>query len=147
MKTFDLIKQGGECADLGKAHQWLDRSVRYVTNGRYTLTLTRVVQKRTLSQNRLMWLWFACIEAETGQPSQDVHDYYCSKLLQREIINPLTGEITKVCGGTSTMNTAQMTQFLNQVQADAATELGITLPLPSDLGYDEFRLQYERYVP
>lgn len=145
MKRFDFTKANGEVGDIETIKQWIERSVRYLTNGVYTLTITRVVKKRSLAQNRLMWMWFKCLEDETGQPSQDWHDYYCKKFVSREMVTP-DGEIVSLAGHTSTMNTAQMTDFLNKVQADAATEWGVTLPLPEDLGYDEFRLQYERMV-
>ena len=36
-----------------------------------------------------------------------------------------------------------MTDFLNKVQADAAAELGITLPLPEDRYYSEFINEYQ----
>lgn len=144
MKHFDFIKRNGEVGNVAAIHQWLDRSVKYLMNGGYTLIITKVVKKRSLSQNRLMWMWFRCLEAESGQSSQDWHDYYCKKLVSREMVTP-DGEIVKLAGHTSTMNTAQMTDFLNKVQADAATEWGVTLPSPEDVGYDDFRLQYERF--
>ena len=88
-------------------------------------------------------MWFRCLEDGTGQSAQDWHDYYCKKILGREFVTP-DGEIERLQGHTSTLNTAQMTDFLNKVQADAATEWGVTLPLPEDVGYDEFRMQFER---
>ncbi len=146
MKQLDFIKANGEVVEKEAIHQWLDRSVKYITNGAYSLTLTRVVKRRSLQQNRLMWMWFKCVELELGQPSQDIHDYYCKKFFSREIANPVTGEVETVYSGTRGLNTAQMSDFLDKVQSDVATELGITLPSPDDIGYDEFRLQYERYV-
>lgn len=145
MKHLDFIKRNGEVGNVAAIHQWLDRSIKYLKNCGYTLTITKVVKKRSLSQNRLMWMWFRCLEAESGQSAQDWHDYYCKKILGREFVTP-DGEIEKLSGHTSTLNTAQMTDFLNKVQADAATEWRITLPLPEDQGYDDFRLQYERFV-
>lgn len=145
MKRLDFTKENGEITDIATIHKWLDRAVKYIMNGSYSIVITKVVKKRSLAQNRLMWLWFKCLEMETGQPSQDWHDYYCKKLLSREMSTP-DGEIVKLAGHTSILNTAQMTDFLNNVQSDAATEWGVTLPLPDDLGFDEFRLQYERYV-
>jgi hypothetical protein len=35
---------------------------------------------------------------------------------------------------------------MNQVQADAATELNITLPTPDDLAWEEFEQQFKEYV-
>lgn len=146
MKTIDFVKAQGEVSDMDALHRWLDRSVKYIMNGAYSLTLTRVVKKRSLSQNRLMWMWFACMEENTGQPKQDFHDYYCEKFLSRDFVVLTTGEISRITSGTSGLNTAQMSRFLDQVKADAQVEFGIALPLPSDVGYDEFRLQYERMV-
>ena len=48
-----------------------------------------------------------------------------------------------IAGSTSKLNTVQMTDFLNKVQADAAAELGITLPLPADRDYNEFINEYK----
>ena len=112
MKQLDFIKANGEVVEKEAIHQWLDRSVKYITNGAYSLTLTRVVKRRSLQQNRLMWMWFKCVELELGQPSQDIHDYYCKKFFSREIANPVTGEVETVYSGTRGLNTAQMSDFL-----------------------------------
>lgn len=144
MKHYDFTKEKG-VVDVAAIHGWIDKVVKYLMNGGYTITITKVVKKRTLSQNRLMWMWFKCMEDDSGQSAQDWHDYYCKKLLGREFVTP-DGEINILSGHTSTMNTAQMTDFLNKVQADAATEWGITLPLPGEEGYDDMQLQYGRYV-
>ena len=137
MKHLDFIKKDGAVGNIAAIHQWLDKSIKYLTNGGYTLTITKVVKRRSLSQNRLMWMWFRCLEDGTGVVN-------CfQKILGREFVTP-DGEIERLQGHTSTLNTAQMTDFLNKVQADAATEWGVTLPLPEDVGYDEFRMQFER---
>ena len=143
MKQYDFTKEYGEIGDIKAIHKWVDESVKHLVNGAYTIAITRVVKQRSLAQNR--WMWFKCLEDYTGQPSQDWHDYYCKKLISRDMVTP-DGEIVKLAGHTSTMNTAQMTDFLNKVQADAATEWSVTLPLPEDLGYEEFRLKYEIMV-
>lgn len=143
---YRFVKKGGNLASINRIHSWIDQEVGKLNDGEFVLSLNRFVKKRSINQNRLMWLWFKCIECETGQQSIDIHDYYCHKFLQREISNPVTGEVVMVDGKTSGLNTVQMTEFLNKIQADAAEEFFITLPLPEDSGYDEFMLQYERYV-
>ena len=87
-----------------------------------------------------MWLWFTCIERETGTDKLDVHDFYCKKFLKRRMY--MNGLEDVVVGSTSKLNTMQMKTFLDKVQADAATELGIKLPLPSDLYYNDFINEY-----
>ena len=81
------------------------------------------------------------IEQETGTDKQDVHDYYCNLYLRRTTI--IKGKETVIAGSTSKLNTLQLTDFLNKVKADAATELGITLPLPEDRYYNEFVNEYK----
>lgn len=110
-------------------------------NGRYTVTIAPEKKPRSLDQNALMWLWFTCIETETGTPRQDVHDYYCAKFLRRQI--EWNGTMRTVVCGTSKQSKDNMTLFLNQVQADAAAEFGIRLPLPEDRYFEEFYQTYK----
>ena len=146
MKSIDFTKANGRIDNVAALHAWLDRTVRYVTNGRHTITMSRTVRRRSVSQNRLMWMWFGCIAQETGQTPQDIHDYYCYKYLPREVVNPSTGETIIVGGHTSLLSAEQFTNFLNNVQADAASELGIILPVPGDEGYCDFEDEYKDYA-
>ena len=72
-------------------------------NGRYRVKIERFTEPRTLSQNALMWLWFTCIEQETGTDKQDVHDYYCNLFLRRA--SYIKGKETVIAGSTSKLNT------------------------------------------
>jgi hypothetical protein len=54
------------------------------------------------------------------------------------------GQEVTVNDTSSMLNTAQMSDFMTKIQADAATELGITLPLPSDRYYEEFINEYKK---
>lgn len=147
MKQTDFVKANGKIGVMDDLHKWLDRNAKWLANGVYTLVLKRKSNnKRSISQNRLMWLWFTCIAMETGQSKESIHDYYCHKFLSHEVANPATGEIIFVAGHTSCLNTEAFTQFLNLVQADAATELGITLPSPDDINFDEFEDMYRPYL-
>ena len=112
-----------------------------LSNGRYTVTITKSKEPRSLDQNALMWIWFTCIEAETGTPRQDVHDYYCVRFLRRNI--SWNGMDRTVVEGTSKLTKERMTWFLDQIQADAKTEFGINLPQPEDLYFEEFYQTYK----
>jgi hypothetical protein len=122
----------------------LDNAFSTLMNGSYILTVKRETKKRSLDQNSLMWLWYTCIERETGTDKNDVHDYYCTKFLHRNM--NINGRQTVAVGGTSKLNTAQFADFLNKVQADAASEFGIRLPSPDDLRFEEFKNEYSRYL-
>lgn len=110
-------------------------------NGRYVVTIAREKEPRSIEQNALMWMWFTCIERETGTPRQDVHDYYCRKFLRKNIV--WNGRTEVVAEGTSKQTKERMTVFLNQIQADAASEFGIQLPTPEDRYFEEFYQQYK----
>ena len=108
-------------------------------NGTYILTVKKAAEKRTIAQNDLMWMWCSCIENETGTPKMDVYQHYCRKFLSKP--DPMgAGYINNT---TSNLNTKQMQEFLTKLQADAAQELGITLPVPEDKYFEAFYQQYK----
>lgn len=132
-----LTKIDGE-VNISKSFEFMCSQLK---NGRYRLKIERYTEPRTLNQNALMWLWFTCIEQETGTDKQDVHDYYCNLYLRRTAY--IKGKETVIAGSTSKLNTVQMTDFMNKIQADAAAEFGIVLPLPADRFYQEFINEYQ----
>ena len=118
----------------------LDYLFSTLRNGSYNLILKRVNEKRTINQNDLMWMWFRCIENDTGTDKNDIYMYYCKKFLCKII---RVGEkVEKVYETSSMLNTAQMSEFMTKIQADAASELGITLPIPEDKYFEAFYQQY-----
>lgn len=134
MKQVTVTKKDGQVSidtDLG----YLFSTLR---NGVYTLTIKRASEKRTVAQNDLMWMWFACIENETGTAKDDVYNHYCKKFLSKP--DPMgEGFINDT---SSRLNTNQMTDFMMKIQADAASELGIMLPVPDDRYFEAFYQQY-----
>lgn len=110
-------------------------------NGEYTVKITRKTKPRTISQNALMWMWYKCMEDATGTPKEDFHDYYKAKFLGRDVA--VGNKWVRVFGSTTDLNTLQMTNYLEKVKADAATEFGITLPLPTDRHYQSFVDEYK----
>lgn len=137
MKTRFVKEQG--------VIKWLSQPIELmfglIANGEYELEIKRKIKRRTVDQNALMWMWFTCIEDETGTPKQDVHDYYCKLFLRRIVV--INGKEEAVVRTTSKLNTAEMTVFLNKVQADAAAEFGIRLPSPDDQFFNAFTNRYE----
>lgn len=122
----------------------MEHSFDYLTaklaNGVYTLSIKRKTKPRTISQNALMWMWFKCMEESTGTPKEDFHDYYKTRFLKRYI--EIRGRLVRVIRSTTELNTLEMTDYLNKIQADAATEFRIPLPLPADRNYQSFIDEY-----
>lgn len=135
-KTVVMRKQDGRLT--------FDMELAYLfstlQNGIYTITVKRSSEKRSIPQNDLMWMWLSCIERETGTPKDDIYMYYCKKFLMKTI---QVGERQeRIYTTSSKLNSEQMTDFLNKIQADALTELGIRLPQPEDRFFEQFYNQF-----
>lgn len=132
-----VVKRNGEIVECPDIQLLLST----LANGEYVLKIARKVKSRTLPQNSLMWMWFQCLEEATGQPKEDIHEYYRHKFLLREVT---VGETTAMVPmSTTKLNTVQMSNYMDKIQVDAATELGVTLPLPEDMMYNDF-VEYYR---
>lgn len=143
MKTI-IEKRDGDY-DRAGIGGWLASALHMLPNGRYELSVEKSREPRSLNQNALMWMWFegmAKILTEyTGEiyNKMQIHDHYVAKLLRTP--DPLqNGEY--VVRSTSRLTKKEMSDFLDAVQADAATEYGITLPSPGDRGYEVFETMY-----
>ena len=110
-------------------------------NGTYHIVIKKASEKRSVPQNDLMWMWLTCIERETGTPKDDIYMYYCKKFLMKTI--QVGEKWERIYTTSSKLNTEQMTEFLNRIQADAATELGITLPRPEERFVEQFYNQFK----
>lgn len=143
MIRYDFTKKAGQLECLPALLKWVEFRISHITNGDYEVIIRRRSKKRSVPQNRLMWMWFNCIAKETGQPIDDIHDYYVSLLLAPRELS--VGQNTVyVMGKTSMLSVEQMTELLNGIQADAAQELGIKLPTPEDMMWDEFYREFGR---
>lgn len=106
-----------------------------LASGVYSVSFRRVGQSTSDRQRGLMRKWFACIGEQCGVKPSEVHDYYCAKFL---------GYHTEFCGGadvchgSSKLNKAGMTDFLNKIKQHAKDTFGIELPEPSDNNFNEF---------
>lgn len=136
--TFE--KQQG-AVSLDRLVATLQSRVALLPNGSYEVVVSKRADKRSVNQNRLMWLWFACIANEIGTTRDDIYDYYVGKFLRS--IGEVRGEQFYKVLRTSKLTTEQFKEFLDQVQAHAASFFGITLPTPDDLAWESFENYYE----
>lgn len=108
---------------------------------RYDVTIKRHRERRSLDQNRLYFLWLACIADETGHSKDDLHEYFKQQFLGFEQRAVLNGRVY-INPSTAALNTKQFSDYLNTIQVFANAELGILLPNPEDLEFNQF---FERY--
>lgn len=121
----------------------LDLLLSLLPNGKFTLTIKKQAKDRSVSQNALMWMWFACIADTTGNTKEEVHGAYCYMFLSRPVTMGSRSGIIPM--GTSGLNTEEMKEFLDKVQADAA-QMGITLPDPGDQYFEAFCEEFKRKI-
>lgn len=107
----------------------------------WDIKITKKRWKRSISQNNLYWLWLTCIEHETGNDRNDLHEFFKAKFLGFEEIQVLQYTVTRVISTTS-KDTKRFKEYLDKIQLFASVELGIELPDPNDKYWSDF---YETY--
>lgn len=123
--------------------------ISYITNlsesKAYFVEIKQIQKRRTIDQNRLYWLWLKCLQDETGQDRDILHEYFKQKFLGSTVIT-LFNEKVQIPNTTTKMDTELFKRFLDRVQIFASMELGIELPLPEDLHWEQFYNQYKNYI-
>lgn len=98
---------------------------------RWKVTVARHQNKRSLNQNSLYWKWLGIIAQETGHEADELHEYFKAKFLPPVFVE-LEGEAEAIRRSTTKLNTQDMSDYMDKVNAFAASQLGIILPQPDD---------------
>lgn len=131
-----LTKEGGKV----RFSKDLEMVLSTLKNGKYILAIKGYREQRTINQNSLFWLWMQCLSRETGSEPMEFYRYFESKYLSRP--SSIDGELI-VIDRIKYLDTRQMTELMEKVKAEVATEYGITLPLPEDLYFEQFVNAYK----
>lgn len=110
----------------------------------YDITINIHRQTRTIPQNKLYWMWINCISRETGNEPSDLHEYFGGKWLPKDSYL-IFGVVNLKPLSTTKLNTAEFTAYLDKIQTFTSSELGIVLPQPSDLYFDQFVDYYSNH--
>lgn len=110
----------------------IEEAIKELPVGSYLVVFEKRGSLRTIPQNNLFWLWMTALEDFSGTSRVVWHDYYCRRYLPPDT-------------GTSSLSREAMRNLMDNIQADALTEWGVTLPSPEDEAlYLEF-IQNYRY--
>lgn len=112
---------------------------------KFMIKVERIKEKRSLDQNSLYWLWLTCIQEETGNDKNLLHDHF------RELYLPVSehiifGVMKKSLTSTTTLTTDIFKQYLDKIQFFVSSELGIYLPNPDDLYFEQFNDFYSNKI-
>lgn len=89
--------------------------------------------RRTLNQNDLWHEWIDLMAAEAGDTPEDMKIAIKRKILgMREMVCPLTGEVTYTDWQSSTMDKAQFASLMTNTQVLAMEYYGMSLPSKED---------------
>lgn len=98
-------------------------------NSPHVVTIKPFKKKRTRSQNSLMWARYEeiahAIHSETGADKDDIHEY-CKAHFAPPKVKEVFGEAI-VIRSTAALDTKEMSEFMDKVEAWAATEFGVQL--------------------
>lgn len=111
----------------------------------YDVSIKKKRWKRSISQNNLYWLWLTCIEQETGNDKDDLHDYFRMKFLGAEELDVFGERLVRIVS-TTKKDTLQFKQYLDKIQLFALLELKITLPNPDDKYWSDFYGMYKHLI-
>ena len=82
-------------------------------------------KNRSLEQNNYMWAMNTEIAKHTGHTPEEIHEHCKRQFLAPRQIK-VDGKIT-IYRTTTTLNTAEMSEYLERVQAWAQVDLGVAL--------------------
>lgn len=111
-------------------HQRFLQSLKENEGKQYRIELD--VDTRSMSQNKLYWLYLEVIEKETGNSANDLHEYFRRVLLTAKILKVMSKEI-KVPKSTTELNKVEFGDYMDKICAMT------NVPIPNTENFKEWR--------
>lgn len=92
----------------------------------WRVTIAQYHAKRSSEQNRLLWAIYGEIAKGTGNDAETIHEAMKARFLPPVVVK-LGDEEIPVNGSSAKLDTMEFSQFVDQVTAFAASELGIVV--------------------
>ena len=115
------------------------------TDKPYFAEIKQIRHRRTIDQNSLYWLWLKCLQDETGEDKDRLHEYFKARYLGVSTVE-VFGVDVQMSASTTKLDTKEMTHYLDRIQQFALADLGIALPNPSDLHWEQFYQKYKGWI-
>ena len=130
--------------NMGELWDILTMWLQTIGNGEWVLKLEKKQVQRSLNQNALLWIWMQVLSKEWAEATGQHYTKEQWKEYFMRTLRPVTMlDGTTVGASTSAMTQDEMTELLTEIQAYAATELGIRLRGAEDKMFDQWKGQYE----
>lgn len=115
--TAILIKNASEGTRINRS---LVEMIEGLPEGKYRIIIEPQSERHSVPQRKLLFMWLSLLARETGNTKVRLYQYYCKKFLLEDM------------PGVSGMSPSQLSHFMREIEADVATTLGYTLPVPED---------------
>lgn len=99
---------------------------------RVEITIRKNRSKRSIEQNRLLWLYTTILSTELGYEKNEMHEIIKYKFLRRERVDEKTGEVFEYVGSTTGLTKSEFADLINELIRWAAQVFHISLPMPSE---------------
>lgn len=87
-----------------------------------------LIPTRSLSQNKLYWMYLELIEVETGNNADDLHEYFRRTKLPPKFIKVMGQEI-KIPISTTELTKQEFTEYMDKICAE------VNIPIPDTEAY------------
>jgi hypothetical protein len=88
----------------------------------WVINVSQRKSKRTIDQNRRLWKLYRSIGDFTGHSENEMHAYFGNEFLKEH--KDIMGKVVETIKSTADLNTAQMAEYQQKIEAFAATNLG-----------------------
>jgi hypothetical protein len=97
-------------------------------------------KQRSMSQNKLYFMWLHCISNETGNDVDTLHEFFKKKFLPWKSVAVFDDEVLKATS-TTVLDTKEFSEYIDKIKEFSAG-WAIELPNPGDQGYEQLVIQY-----
>lgn len=112
-------------------------SILKVLKGEHAVAIKKKRAQRSGSQNRYYWsVVIAYISDETGFNKDEAHQVMQRLFLRYDKEMP-NGQVETFVRSTTSLDTADMTIYIESIRTFALTELGTYIPEPSEIVYEK----------
>lgn len=106
----------------------IDRMKKYLSTLKdgqmLSIEIDKQKKNRSTSQNSMYWAILSEISNETGHSSDELHDFFKNKFLPRRYIKIGKSKLRAI-PTTTNLTTLEFTEYIENIKAFTATELGM----------------------
>jgi hypothetical protein len=126
----DLLINFDDQNDKARLH-----SVLKHLKGRHAVSIKKQRNNRSNNQNRYYWgVVLAYLADETGYTKDEIHQLMQKRFLK--YVKDVLGVTEEFVRSTTSLNTLEMMEYIDQICIFAISELGVYIPQPGEIVYE-----------